>query len=100
LTEIGAHSKDGDSELVEVFFCVTNNSDRFYRFKPEVFGFGEEEKREDTPACEVFERDFFAFVGFEAERVGFGADFEAWNSFRLDLKGEKRDGLGRPVPTN
>jgi len=78
LDGIGAHSKDGDSELVEVFFCVTKLG-RFYRSTGGV-GFGEE-KEEDTPACEVFERDFFAFVGFEAERGGFGADFEHGISF-------------------
>jgi len=75
---IGAHSKDGDTELVEVFFCVTKLG-RFYRSTGGV-GSGEE-KKQDTLAGEVFEGDFLVFVGFEAERGGFGADFEHRISF-------------------
>ena len=70
---IGAHAKDGDAELVEFWFCVTKLG-RFYGSTGGV-GFGEE-KEEDAPAREVFERDFFVFVGFEAERGGFGTYFE------------------------
>jgi hypothetical protein len=75
---IGAHSKDGDAELVEVFFCVTKLG-RFYRSTGRVCS--GEEKEEDAVSREVFERDFFVFVGFEAERGGFGADFEHRISF-------------------
>jgi len=38
-------------------------------------GFGEEEEK-DALAGEVLERDFLAFVGFEAEGRGFGANFK------------------------
>jgi hypothetical protein len=70
---IGAHSQDGDAQLVEFFFCVTKLG-RFYRSTRGVrFG---KEKEEDALASEVFERDYFAFVGFEAEGGGFGAKFE------------------------
>ena len=70
---IGAHAKDGDAELVEVFLCVAELG----RFDGSTggIGFGVEEE-EDAPTGEVFERDFLAFVGFEAEGGGFGADFE------------------------
>jgi hypothetical protein len=57
---IGAHAEDGDAELVEVFFCVAKLG-RFNRSAGSV-GFGIEEK-EDALAGEVFERDWFAFVG-------------------------------------
>jgi hypothetical protein len=70
---IGAHAEDGDAELVEVFFCVAKLG-RFDRSTGGV-GFGVEEE-EDALASEVFERDFFAFVGLEAEGGGFGTDFE------------------------
>jgi len=67
---VGAHAEDGDAELVEIFFCVT----KLGRFDGSTgsAGFGEE-KEEDALAREVFERDFFAFVGLEAEGGGFGA---------------------------
>jgi hypothetical protein len=70
---IGAHAEDGDAELVEIFLCVTKLG-RFYRSTGGV-GFGVEEE-EDALASEVFERDVFAFVGFEAEGGGFGTKFE------------------------
>jgi hypothetical protein len=70
---IGAHAEDGDAELVEIFFCVTKLG-RFDRSTGGV-GFGIEEE-EDALASEVFERDVFAFVGFEAEVGGFDAQFE------------------------
>jgi hypothetical protein len=70
---IGAHAEDGDAELVEVFFCVAKLG-RFNGSTGSV-GFGVEEE-EDALAGEVFERDWFAFVGREAEGGGFGADFE------------------------
>jgi hypothetical protein len=70
---IGAHAEDGDAELVEILFCVTKLG-RFYRSTGGVC-FGVEEE-ENALASEVFERDLFAFVGFEAEGGGFGAKFE------------------------
>jgi len=69
---IGAHAEDGHAELVENFFCVTKLG-RFDGSTGSV-GFGVEEE-EDTLAGEVFERDGFVFVGFQAEGGGFGADF-------------------------
>jgi hypothetical protein len=70
---IGARAEDGDAELVEFFFCVTKLG-RFYRSTGSIcFG---EEKEEDALAREVFERDFFAFVGLEAEGGSFGTYFE------------------------
>ncbi|HEV1994458.1 MAG TPA: hypothetical protein VGR03_09010 [Candidatus Acidoferrum sp.] len=70
---IGAHAEDGDAELVEVFFCVAKLG-RFDRSTGGV-SFGIEEEQ-DALAGEVFERDVFAFVGFEAEGGGFGTYFE------------------------
>jgi hypothetical protein len=58
---IGAHAKDGDAELVEIFFCVTKLG-RFDRSTGSV-GFGIEEE-EDALAGEVLERHSFVFVGF------------------------------------
>jgi hypothetical protein len=70
---IGAHAEDGDVELVELLLCVT----KLGRFDCSTgsAGFGEE-KEEDALAGKVLERDFLAFVGFEAEGGGFGAYFE------------------------
>jgi hypothetical protein len=70
---IGAHAEDGDAELVEIFFCVA----KLGRFDGSTggVGFGVEEE-EDALAGEIFEREFFAFVGLEAEGGGFGAEFE------------------------
>jgi len=68
---VGAHAEDGDTELVEVFFCVAKLG-RLDRSTGSV-GFGEKEE-EDALAGEVLERNFFAFVGWEAEGGGFGAD--------------------------
>jgi hypothetical protein len=70
---VRAHSKDGDAELIEVLFCVTKLG-RFYRSTGRVcFG---EEKKQDAPPREVFERDLLAFVGFEAKGWSFGTYFE------------------------
>jgi hypothetical protein len=69
---ISAHAEDGDAVLVEIFFCVTKLG-RFDGSTGSV-GFGVEED-EDALAGEVFERDEFVFVGFQAEGGGFGADF-------------------------
>jgi hypothetical protein len=73
---IGAHAENGDIELVELFLCVA----KLGRFDGSAgsAGFGEE-KEEDTLAGEIFERDFPAFVGFEAKGGGFGAYFEHLN---------------------
>jgi len=76
---IGAHPEDGDAELVKLLFCVTKLG-RFDRSTGSA-GFGEE-KEEDALACEILERDFLAFIGFEAEGGGFGAYFEHRNSSR------------------
>jgi hypothetical protein len=73
---IGAHTKDGHTELVELPLCVT----KLGRFNGSTgsAGFGKE-KDEDALPGEVFEGDFFAFVGFEAKGGGFGAYFEHLN---------------------
>jgi hypothetical protein len=68
---IGAHAEDGDAVLVELFFCVAKLG-RFDGSTGSV-GFGVEEE-EDALTGEVFERDGFVFVGFQAEGGGFGAD--------------------------
>ena len=69
---IGAHAKDGDAELVEVFFCVTKLG-RFDRSTGGV-GFGEEEEQ-DAQAGKVFKHEMLAFVGLKAEGGDFGTDF-------------------------
>jgi hypothetical protein len=73
---IGAHPENDDVELVELLLCVT----KLGRFDGSTgsAGFGEE-KEEDALAGEVFQRDFVAFVGFEAKGGGFGAYFEHLN---------------------
>ena len=70
---IGAHAEDGHAELVELPLCVT----KLGRFDSSTgsAGFGEE-KEEDALAGEILERDFLAFIGFEAKGGGFGAYFE------------------------
>jgi hypothetical protein len=76
---VGAHAEDGDIELVEVLFCVT----KLGRFDGSTGGVGFwVEEEEDALAGEVFERDFAAIVGWEAEGGGFGAYFEHRNSSR------------------
>jgi len=70
---IGAQSKDGDAELVEIFFCVTKLG-RFDRSTGGV-GFGVE-KEEDALGVEIFQGEFFAFVRLETEIGGFGAWFQ------------------------
>ena len=73
---IGAHAEDGDTVLVELPLCVT----KLGRFNGSTRSAGlGEEKEEDALAGEVFERDFVAFVGFEAKGGGFGAYFEHLN---------------------
>jgi hypothetical protein len=70
---IGAHAEDGHAQFVELPLCVT----KLGRFDGSAgsAGFGEE-KDENALASEVLERDFFAFVGLQAEGGGFGAYFE------------------------
>ena len=70
---ISAHAENGDIEFVELLFCVTELG----RFDGSTgsAGFGEE-KEEDAPAGEVFERDLLPFVGFEAKGRSFSAYFE------------------------
>jgi hypothetical protein len=80
---IDAHAEDGDAELVKVFFCVAKLG-RFNGSTGSV-GFGIEEK-EDALAGEIFERDWFAFVGGEAEGGGFGAYFEHWSFLPADYQ--------------
>jgi len=70
---IGAHSKDGDAELVEFFFCVTKLG-RFDRSTGRVcFG---EEKEQDALAAKIGKRKVFPSVGFETEIGSFGAWFQ------------------------
>jgi len=73
LEGVGAHAEDYDTEVVEFFLCVA----KLGRFNCSTggVGFGKEEE-EDALAGEVFERDFLAFVGLEAEGGGFGTNFE------------------------
>ena len=70
---ISAHAENGNTEMVELLFCVT----KLGRFDDSTGSvrFGKE-KEEDALAGEIFERDFLAFVGFEAKGGGFGAYFE------------------------
>jgi hypothetical protein len=70
---ISAHAEDGHTEFVEFFLCVTKLG-RFDGSTRSV-GFGVE-KKEDRLALEVFQRDFFAFVGWETEVGGSVADFQ------------------------
>ena len=69
---VGAHAEDGDAEIVEFFFCVT----KLGRFDGSTgcVGFGVEEE-EDLLAGEIFEREFLAFVGLQAEAGSFDAGF-------------------------
>jgi hypothetical protein len=70
---IGAHAENGDIELVELLLCVT----KLGRFDGSTGSAGSgKEKQEHALAGEVFERDFLAFVAFEAKGGGFGANFE------------------------
>ena len=73
LDGIRAHAEDGHAQLVETPLCVA----KLGRFDGSTgsAGFGEE-KEEDALTGEVFERDFLAFVGWEAKGGGFGAYFE------------------------
>jgi hypothetical protein len=69
---IGTQAQDGDTQLVEVLFCVA----KLGRFDGSTggVGFGVEEN-EDALAGEVFEREFLAFVGLQAEGGSFDTGF-------------------------
>jgi len=93
---ISAHPEDGHAELVELPLCVT----KLGRFDGSTgsAGFGEE-KDENALAGEVFEGEFFAFVGLQAEGGGFGADFQHGTflgSVVRSITGIGAHGLGRP----
>jgi hypothetical protein len=76
---ISAHTQNGDVELVELLLCVT----KLGRFDGSTGCTGLwEEKEENAPAGEVFERDFLAFVGFEAKGGRFCAYFKHWTFLR------------------
>ena len=69
---IGAHAKDGDAELVEVFLCVA----KLGRFDGSTGGVGlGVEEEEDAMALEISQGDKRVVVGFEAEGGSFGAGF-------------------------
>lgn len=70
LHRIGAGAKNGDTELVELPFCVAKLG-RFGGSTGSV-GLGEE-KHQDALAFEVAEGDFFALIGGEGEIRGFVA---------------------------
>jgi hypothetical protein len=76
LDGIGAHAEDGRAQPVELPLCVT----KLGRFDGSTGSAGlGEEKDENALASEVLERDFFAFVGLQAEGGSFGAYFEHWS---------------------
>ena len=70
---VGTGSKDRDTQLVELLFCVAKLG-RFERSTGSI-RFGEKEEQ-DAAALEVFERELFAAVGGECEFGCFVADFE------------------------
>jgi hypothetical protein len=91
---IGAHAEDSDAVFVETFFCVAKLG-RFDGSTGSVGLWVEEE--EDAPAGEVFERDGFVFVGFQAEGRGFGAGFEH-EKFLASNTGSLSGIAGRQAP--
>jgi hypothetical protein len=70
---VRAGAQDDYSSFVEFRFCVA----KLGRFDSSTggVGFGKEEE-EHALALKIFERDVFAFVGFEMEVGGFGAGFQ------------------------
>ena len=73
LHRVGAGSQDGNTELVELLFCVAklgrlNRSTRCICLR--------KEKKQDAAAFEVFQRERLAAVGGESELWGFVTDFE------------------------
>jgi hypothetical protein len=82
---IGAHAEDGNAEFLEFFFCVT----KLGRFDCSTGGIGlGVEEEENALAGEVFEREFFAFVGLEAEGGSFGVDFEHGEFLASDVESD------------
>ena len=79
---VGARAEDGHFEFVELLFCVT----KLGRLDDSTggVGFGEEEE-ENALALEVFERDGFVFVEWQAERGGLVAKLEHGNELSGSL---------------
>jgi hypothetical protein len=73
IDRVGAHPEDRDTELVEVFFCVTKLG-RFNGSTGSV-GFGEE-KENDALAVKIHEGQVIALIGLELEVGSFGADLQ------------------------
>jgi len=70
---IGAHTESGNTEFIELLFCVTKLG-RFDGSTGSVcFGI---EKEQYTPAAEIRERDIFAVVCLEREVGSFVADLK------------------------
>jgi hypothetical protein len=70
---IRAHAQDGHTLLIELLFCVT----KLGRFDGSTGSVGfRKEEEQDAPPLEVFQRDVFAFLGWEPEAGGFVAEFE------------------------
>ena len=70
---ISAHAKDGDTQPVELRFCVTKLG-RFDGSTGSV-GFGKEEQQ-NAAALEVLQGKLFPFIGWKAKVGGCGANFE------------------------
>jgi len=78
---IRAHAEDGDLALIKLLFCVT----KLGRFDGSTGSVGfRKEEEQDAPALEVFQRDVFAFVGWEPEAGGFVVEFEHEKFLELD----------------
>ena len=90
---VGARTKDGHLEFVELLFCVA----KLGRFDDSTsgVGFGEEEE-EDALSLEIPERDGFVFVGLQAERGGSVAGLEHGNELFESLA---ENGQGADVPS-
>jgi hypothetical protein len=87
LDGIGAHAKDDDLALIELFLCVTKLG-RFDGSTGRV-GFREKEKQ-DAPALEVFQGHELVLVGLEAEGEGFVAGLEHGDPSSDILAGQER----------
>jgi len=79
---IGAHAEDGHTVLVELLFCVT----KLGRFNGSTRVLALGRKEEDALAGEVFQRDFVAFVGFEAKGGALAPTLSIKQSFAIDLR--------------
>ena len=90
---IGAEAKDGDAELVEIFFCVAKLG-RLDRSTGGV-GLGVEEE-ENALAGEIFQGEFAAIVGWKAEGGGFGAGLEHGKFLASDIGSLTGIGSGGP----